>query len=159
MESAIKKVKLKPDILYTIKIQEKNILTKIKDKGQKIVSREYTIFQKQASAFTLTNENIFFVGIIKPLSNFAQTTINLIVYNPRANTNLSGKTLIAHSKYISCYEQTYNEVYCAYVYDENSLRSLLDIQHFKIGNTGIINESPVFLLKTFYTKFNFIKAI
>ena len=52
-----------------------------------------------------------------------------------------------------------NEVYCVYVYDENPLRSLLDIQHFKIGNTGIINESPVFLLKTFYTKFNFIKAI
>ena len=67
--------------------------------------------------------------------------------------------LIAHSKYISCYEQTDNEVYCAYVYDDNPLRSLLDIQHFKIGNTGIINESPVFLLKTFYTKFNFIKAI
>ena len=75
MESAIKKVKLKPDILYTIKIKEKNILTKINDKGQKIVSREYTIFQKQASAFTLTNENIFFVEIIKPLSNFAQTII------------------------------------------------------------------------------------
>ena len=51
--------------------------------------------------------------------------------------------LIAHIKYISCYEQTDNEVYCAYVYDENPLRSLLDIQHFKIGNTGIINESPV----------------
>ena len=67
--------------------------------------------------------------------------------------------LIAHIKYISCYEQTDNEVYCAYVYEENPLRSLLDIQHFKIGNIGIINESPVFLLKTFYTKFNFIKAI
>ena len=52
-----------------------------------------------------------------------------------------------------------NEVYCVYVYDENPLRSLLGTQLFKIGNTGIINESPVFLLKTFHTKFKFIKAI
>ena len=72
--------------------------------------------------------------IIKPLSNFAQTTINLRVYDPRANTNLSGKTLVAYSKYISCYEQTDNEVYCAYVYHENPLRSLLGIQNFKIGS-------------------------
>ena len=68
-----------------------NILTKINYKGQKISSREYTTFQKQVSAFTLTNGNIFFFGIIKPLSNFAQTTINLRVYEPRANTNLSWK--------------------------------------------------------------------
>ena len=44
--------------------QNKNILTKINYKGQKIASREYTTFQKQVSAFTLTNGNIFFFWII-----------------------------------------------------------------------------------------------
>lgn len=43
------------------------------------------------------------------------------------------------------------EVYCVYVYDKNPLRSLLGTQLFKIGNTGIVNESPVFLIKAFYT--------
>ena len=64
-------------------------------------------------------------------SNFDQTTIDLRVNDPWANTNLSGKTLIAHSKYISYYEQTDNEVYRAYVYDDSPLRSLLGIQHLK----------------------------
>ena len=63
-------------------------------------------------------------------SNFDQTTINLRVNDPRVNTYLSGKTLIAHSRYISCYEQTDNEVYLDYVYDENLVRSLLGIQHY-----------------------------
>ena len=53
-----------------------------------------------------------------------------------------------------------NEVYCVYVYDENPLRSLLGTQLFKIGNTGIVNESLVFLIKAFYiNKFNFGKFI
>ena len=52
-----------------------------------------------------------------------------------------------------------NEVYCVYVYDENPLRSLLGTQLFKIGNTGIVNESPVFLIKAFYTEFDFIKDL
>ena len=51
------------------------------------------------------------------------------------------------------------EVYCVYVYDKNPLRSLLGTQLFKIGNTGIVNESPVFLIKAFYTEFDFIKDL
>ena len=138
----------------------KEYLTQINDEGQKVANQTYAnTYQEQVSAFTLTNGNIFFVGISKPASNWAQTAINLRVYDPRANSDLSGETLKAYSKYISCYEQTDNEVYCAYVYHENPLRSLLGIQNFKIGNTGIINESPVFLIKAFYTQINFIKAI
>ena len=160
MESAIKDGQTQA-VGYTLyhKNLGKEYLTQINDEGQKIASQAYTTFQEQVSAFTLANGNIFFVGISNPPANYAQTTINLRVYDPRANTNLSGKTLVAYSKYISCYEQTDNEVYCAYVYHENPLRSLLGIQNFKIGNTGIINESPVFLIKAFYTQFNFIKAI
>ena len=81
---------MQENILYH-KNLGKEYLTKINDEGQKIASQEYTTFQEQLSAFTLTNGNIFFFGIIKPLSNFAQTTINLRVYDPRANTNLSWK--------------------------------------------------------------------
>ena len=137
----------------------KEYLTQIKDEAQKVTTKEYTTYQEQVSALTLTNGNIFFVGINKPASTYAQTTINLRVFDPRANSQLSGKTLVAHSKYISCHEQTDNEVYCAYIYDENPLRSLLGIQHFTIGSTGIVTESPVFLIKAFYTKFNFLKTI
>ena len=159
MESAISDGQIQTGYTLYHKNLGREYLTQIKDEGQKVASKEFTTYQEQVSAFSLANGNIFFVGIGKPPSTYAQTTINLRVFDPRANTNLSGKTLIAHSKYISCYEQTDNEVYCAYVYDETPLRSLLGIQHFTIGNTGIVNESPVFLIKAFYTKFNFVKAI
>ena len=149
---------MQENILYH-KNLGKEYLTKINDEYQKITNQEYNTFQEQLSAFTLANLIIFLVWIIKPHSNFAQTTINLRVNDPRVNTYLSGKTLIAHSRYISCYEQTDNEVYLDYVYDENLVRTLLGIQHFKIGNTGIIKESPVFIIKAFFSKLNFIKAI
>ena len=138
MESAIKDGQTQA-VGYTLyhKNLGKEYLTQINDEGQKIASQAYTTFQEQVSAFTLANGNIFFVGISNPPANYAQTTINLRVYDPRANTNLSGKTLVAYSKYISCYEQTDNEVYCAYVYHENPLRSFNFIKAIKYNNNEV----------------------
>ena len=137
----------------------KEYLTQIKEQAKEVTRLEYTTFQEQVSAITLTNGNILFIGITKPAANYVETRINLKVIDPRSNSELSGESIIAHSKYISCYEQQDNEVYCAYVYNENPLRSLLGIQQFKVTSQGIVNKSQVFLIKAFYTRFNFIKAV
>ena len=62
-------------------------------------------------------------------------------------------------QYISCYEQKDNDVYCVYVYDEDPLRSLLGIQNFKVSDAGIVQKGEPFLIKAFYTQFNYVKAI
>ena len=102
---------------YTLyhKVLGKEYLTQIKEQAQEITRLEYTTFQEQVSALTLTNGNILFIGITKPAANYVETRINLKVIDPRANSELSGESIIAYSKYISCYEQQDNEVYCAYV--------------------------------------------
>jgi hypothetical protein len=122
-------------------------------------SKDYTTYHEQVSALTLANGKIFFVGITKPSADFARTVINLRVYDPQTNTDLQGESLVSYSKYISCYEQKDNDVYCVYVYDEDPLRSLLGIQNFKVSDAGIVQKGEPFLIKAFYTQFNYVKAI
>ena len=64
MESAIKDGQTQEGYTLYHKNLGKEYLTKINDEGQKIASQEYTTFQEQLSAFTLTNGNIFFIIII-----------------------------------------------------------------------------------------------
>ena len=137
----------------------KEYLTELKDQGQKVQTKEFSTYQEQVSAFTLANGKIFFTGIANPPSTYARTAINLRIFDPQSNTELSGQTLQAYSKYISCYEQKDNEVYCVYVYDEDPLRSLLGIQHFQVNEAGIVSKGEPYLIKAFYTQFNFVKTI
>ena len=146
---------------YTLyhKLSGKEYLTEIKDQGVKVNSKDYTTYHEQVSALTLANGKIFFIGITKPSADFARTVINLRVYDPQTNTDLQGESLVSYSKYVSCYEQKDNDVYCVYVYDEDPLRSLLGIQNFKVSDAGIVQKGEPFLIKAFYTQFNYVKAI
>ena len=106
---------------YTLyhKTGGKEHFTELKDQGIKGDFKKFDTYHEQASALTLTNGKIFFVGITKPSDKFVKTVINLRIYDPVANTELQGESLVAYSKYVSCYEQAENDVYCVYVYDED----------------------------------------
>ena len=137
----------------------KERLTELTDEGANGNYQEFTTFSEQASAFTLKNGKIFLAGIVNPGNDYVQTKINLRIYDPLTKAELSGITLDAHSKYISCYEQKDNEVYCVYVYKEDPLKSLLGIQYFKVTDVGIVQKGEPFLIKAFYTQFNYVKAM
>ena len=118
--------------------------------------KKYDSFAEQASALTLKNGKIFFVGIIKPSNEYIKTAFNLRIFDPQTGNDFQGETIVSYSQYIICYGQKDNEVYCAYIYDESPLRSLLGIQYFKITEAGI---GQPFLIKAFYTQFNYVKAV
>ena len=146
---------------YTLyhKSSGKEYFTELKDDGISGEYKSYNSYSEQASAFTLKNGKIFFVGIIRPADEYVRTAFNLRIFDPLTGSDLQGETIVAYSKYISCYEQKDNEVYCAYIYDETPLRSLLGIQYFKVTDAGIVQKGNPFLIKAFYTQFNYVKAI
>ena len=153
---------------YTLyhKTSGKEYLTQLKDEGQiersgQIVNNPpHSTYHEQSSSFTLKNGKIFFSGITKPSANYVQTAISLRIFDPKDFSELNGQTLQSYSKYISCFELNENDVYCVYVYGESNLIvSLLGIQHFKIGETGIVEQDEPYLIKAFYTQFNYLKAM
>ena len=139
-------------------------LTQYKDGEKKNVKEKtYKTQKEQASMFSLKNGKIFFMGIAKPGDEgypTSQTSINLKIYDPIADSDLgNGISLPAYSKYISCVEVKDNHVYCAYVQDENRLRTLLKLQHFEISEGGIITKEEPYFVKSFHTQINFIKVV
>ena len=146
---------------YTLyhKAGGKEYFTELKDQGIKGDFKKFDTYHEQASSLTLKNGKIFFVGITKPSDDFVRTVINLRIYDPQANIELQGESIVAYSKYVSCYEQAENDVYCVYVYDEDPLRSLLGIQNFKVTDAGIAQKSQPYLIKAFYTQFNYVQTM
>ena len=137
---------------------KENILT-LKDHNSiiKNISRKDYIYQK-TSTVALKDGNVLIAGI-KYISTFGEQTIAEInIYNPKTGIIGNGISINAHSKYISCYEQTKNYVYCVYVSYENKFISKLKIIELFINN-NIINEKRNRVIKSFYTQFNFLKAI
>ena len=53
----------------------------------------------------MKNGKIFFVGIIRPADEYVRTAFNLRIFDPLSGTDLQGETIVAYSKYISCYEK------------------------------------------------------
>ena len=149
---------------YTLyyKANGKEYLSQFKDEGKGYDKNKIDTFDTYnviTSALTLKNGKVFLAGIREPSADFAQTTLNINIYDPVSKTVLSGESLNAFNKFISCAELKDNEVYCAYVHDEKDLRSLLRVQHFKISDEGTITQDPHYLVKSFYTTFNYIKVI
>ena len=137
---------------------KENILT-LKDHNSiiKNIGRKDYIYQK-TSTVALKDGNVLIAGI-KYISTFGEQTIAEInIYNPKTGIIGNGISINAHSKYISCYEQTKNYVYCVYVSYENKFISKLKIIELFINN-NIINEKRNRVIKSFYTQFNFLKAI
>ena len=126
------------------------------------IKKDYATFSGQTSLLTLANGKIFFAGIINPSGDHAETRININIYDPTSNANSDvgqGVSVKAYSKYFSCYEQSSNNVYCLYVYEENLLKSLLGIQYFKVTETGLALEGTPYLIKALHTELNYIKAV
>ena len=146
---------------FYYKANGREYLSQFKDEGKDATKNEegFSSYNVIASALTLKNGKVFLAGIKEPSGDFAQTTLEIKIYDPLTKSVLSGKSLTAYSKYISCAELKDNEVYCAYIHDDKLLRSLLRVQHFKISEEGAITPSAHYLVKSFYTQFNSLKVI
>ena len=140
------------EYVLSIGAEGKNIIYK------KLDSIKNSIY-KQTSVVPLKNGKILLAGINPVSSKFAQTTLEINIYDPQAKELGNGLTLNAHSKYISCYEQKENDVFCVYVAYDDVYLSKLKIQKFKVTDYGINSvECQEQIIKTFYTEFNFLKA-
>ena len=148
---------------YTLyyKSNGREVLALLKDKGEGLnTESQSNSYNTIVSALTLKNEKVFLAGISKPSNNYVQTSLDIKIFDPQTKTIYpSGFSipLVAYDHHISCAELKDNEVYCVYVQDEKPLRSLLKIQHFKISETGTVIASDPFLIKSFFTQFNYVK--
>ena len=140
----------------------KEYFTEFKDKGVDLQSsKDLGTLHTKVSSFTLKNGLIFFAGI-QSASKYAKTNLNIKIYDAQTKTPLNtGITINAYSQLVSCAEVKDNEVYCAYIHDENLIkRHLLYLQHFKVTDNGeIIHEEQAYLIKSFYTDFNMVKVV
>ena len=144
---------------FYYKLNGKEYLTQFKDEGVDLSKKDFTSYNSIASLINLKNEKIFFAGIEPKNDDFVQKKLDLKIYDPQTQTIVIGKTLNAEGRHISCAELKDNEVYCAFVHEENILRSILKIQRFKISEDGTsIDEGTPFLIKSFYTPFNSLKV-
>ena len=140
--------------------EPKEYILTFKDKNNVINSlfRKNALYQK-TSTLALRNGYILLVGL-NYLSGFgAETSVDVSLFNPKTSEILSnGQSFIAYSKYISCYEQKDNEVYCIYAYFESLFVSKFKIRHYTVSDTALTLKGEQ-SIKTFYTVFNFLKAI
>ena len=117
---------------------------------------------QQRSLVALKSGKVFMAGIEPPTAFGANVNVTLDIYDPINKKFGNGISFNdASSKYISCFELTKDNVYCVYVSFENSFVTKLRIKHIKISNMTLRCEDKENkqIIKTFYTVFNFIKAI
>jgi len=137
-------------------------LSTFKEKATNVntyVRKDKQIYQK-TSLVSLKNGRILVAGIFAPPKNTfgVKTTADVNIFNPTTKTFTDGKTInTAYSNYIHCYEQVENEVYCIYVSYEDVFISKLKIQHYTINGDLLVPKKD-FVIKNFYTEFNFLKA-
>ena len=137
---------------------KENLVT-FKDKGTiiKNVERTSTIYQK-TSAVPLKNGKVLLASLSKVSGFGAETNIDVSLFNPSNFTSGTGFSFPATSKYLSCYEQKENDVYCIFVYKEDVFVSKLRIKHILVNGNILVDKGDQ-TIKTFYTEFNFLKAI
>ena len=140
--------------------KEFTLLFKDKDEEGQKSNRKNSLY-KQTSVVALKSGKVLVAGINPPSSAFAQTTLELNIFNPIDGEYGNGLTLNAHSKYINCYEQKENEIYCVYVSFDNVFLSKLQITKFKVNENNALEtgECETQTIKVFYTEFNYLKAI
>ena len=137
---------------------KENILI-LEDHGKKVNldSKKQSIYETK-SAIGLKNGKIFLAGIDPIPSDYAETRIELNLYNPNTNEWENGLSFDAYSKFVSCFEQKKNEVYCVYASYEDVFVTKLKIKHIHVNyDTLVAKEDKV--IKSFYIEFNFLKAI
>ena len=110
------------------------------------------------STVALKNGKIFLAGIFQVSTNYAETNIELQLYDPDRDVMQNGLSFASHGNFVSCYEQKENNVYCVYVSYENEFIRKLKIKRILVDDTTLIEKEDK-VIKTFYTEFNFLKAI
>ena len=138
----------------------KEYMVTFKEKGTNVnaVLRTQKIYQK-SSLVALKNGRTFVAGIVAPSTFGALTTAEVSLFNPSTRTFSSGQSINSpYSSYIHCYEQQENEVYCLYVAYEDKFISKLKIKHYTVNGDTLIQKKE-FFIKSFYTEFNFLKAV
>ena len=129
---------------------------------QGVISRSTTIKKAiyiQKSTVALKNGKVLLAGISTPPGFGSETTAQVYLYDPATKANGTGFTFDSpYSKYISCYEQKENHVYCVYVSYEHLFVSKLSIKHILVNDMTLVDKGSK-TIKAFYTVFNFLKAI
>ena len=136
-------------------------VTKFKDNDNNPIDKEIkNSIYKTTSIISLKSGQILLVGINPINALGAEADIEVNLYNPNSNTfEHKGISFKGYDNLISCYEQSENEVYCAYISTWNLFVNKLALKHLKIQNGVIIPQEDIELIKNFYTSFNFLKAI
>lgn len=112
------------------------------------------------SLVALKNGKILSAGIVEDKNNNKLAEIDVNLYDPQTNTFGTGLSFGINGKFISCYEQKENQVYCAYVVQQYPFVSKLMLQHMEVNPTAkTVTSKGEQIIKTFYTTFNFIKAV
>ena len=127
-------------------------------------SPQQSYIYQQKSVVALKSGKVLVAGI-KVQSTFgAKTSTEVNIYDPKTGNWGTGITFEdSYSKYISCYEQKANEVYCFYVCWEHVYVSKMRIKHIKVNSDTMTltpsNAENKKVVKNFYTVFSFIKAV
>ncbi len=118
-----------------------------------------SIYQ-QKSTVALKNGKIVLAGLNKKSGYGAQTSVDLKLYDPATSTFGKGVSFSAFSDYVSCFELKENDLYCVYSSLEHVYVNKLKIIYLSVvNNTLTIVDKGDQVIKSFYTDFNFLKAI
>ena len=135
---------------YTLTFKDKNLIIDH-------INRKNSTYQK-ISVVALKNGKIIVAGINHIPTFGAETVAEINIYNPKSGKVGTGFSFNAYSKYISCYEQKENDVYCVYISFETIFVSKLKIKHINV-NGNILTDKGDQTIKALYTEFNYLKAI
>ena len=137
-------------------------ITTFNDEGQIVQSFnvQQRIYQG-ISMIPLRSGKIVLVGLNSISVHGDQTSVNVRVYNPTQNkVENGGISFEAYGKFLSCFEQRENEVYCIYARPVSMFINSLNIKYMKITSNGInIEEADPIKFQHFHTVFNCMKAV
>ena len=136
-------------------------ITKIKD-GKLVSSKAVpnSRYYVQKSAVALKCGKVLLAGITGTSTDGALTNIDINLYEPKNDTFGNGISIEVKGKLVSCYEQKENQVYCAYVYQQYPFVAKLKLQLIAVNpNSNSVTSKGEQVIKTFYTEFNFLKAV
>jgi len=118
-----------------------------------------SIYQ-QKSIVALNNGKVVLAGLNKKAGYGAETSVDLKIYDPETQEFGTGVSFAAYSDYVSCFELKTNDLYCVYSSLEHVYVNKLKIMYISVnGNTLTIVNKGDQVIKSFYTDFNFLKAI
>ena len=137
-------------------------ITTFNDEGQIVQSFnvQQRIYQR-ISMIPLRSGKIVLVGLNTISVHGDITSVNVRVYNPTQNkVENGGVSFEAYGKFLSCFEQRENEVYCIYAKPVSMYINSLNTKYLKITSNGItIEEADPIKFQHFHTVFNCMKAV